>query len=168
MLVAWLSTQGSRPIVYLRPHVDDAFKALDDLHTFGARKPELLPAWEGQEDLADATDEIRAERLRLAIKCGSGKLEGILSASIQAVCQPVPRPDAVQAGSLDLAENKEVAPEVLLQWLVDNGFEGVDRIDLPGQLRTGEGSSTSSRRSWPVMRACSTARRSGSTFSETR
>ncbi len=134
LLVAWLSTQGSRPIVYLRPHVDDAFKALDDLHTFGARKPELLPAWEGQEDLADATDEIRAERLRLAIKCGSGKLEGILSASIQAVCQPVPRPDAVQAGSLDLAENKEVAPEVLLQWLVDNGFEGVDRIDLPGQF----------------------------------
>ena len=134
LLVAHLSGRLARPILYVRPHVEDAFKAIDDLHTFGARKAELLPAWEGQEDLADATDEIRAERLRLTIKCSSGQVEGVLCVPIQGICQPVPRPETVRAGSMPLAANKDLAPEVLVQWLVDNGFEGVDRIDLPGQF----------------------------------
>ena len=134
LLVAHLSDRLARPILYVRPHIDDAFKASDDLHTFGAKKAELLPAWEGQEDLADATDEIRAERLRLAIRSASGQVEGVLCTSIQAICQPAPKPDAVKAGSLGLAVNKDLSQDVLLQWLVDNGFEGVDRIDLPGQF----------------------------------
>ena len=65
MLVAYISEKIGRPILYICPHIDDADKVADDLHTSGGRKVEPLSAWEGEEDLADATDEIRAERLRL-------------------------------------------------------------------------------------------------------
>ncbi len=41
--------------------VKDAGKAVDDLQTFGCKSVEPLATWEGEEELADATDETRAE-----------------------------------------------------------------------------------------------------------
>ena len=139
LLAAHISKSTSRPILYVCPHIDDADKAADDLRTFGAQKVETLPAWEGEEDLADATDEIRAERLRIVSRiayCVSRgeKNKVVIAVSVQALCQPVPRPDALEAGRLKLAVEKEVSPEKVCKWLVDNGFERVDAIDLPGQF----------------------------------
>ena len=71
LLAAYISKELGRPILYIRPHIDDADKAADDLHTFGAEQVEALPAWEGEEELADATDEIRAERLKLVSRLSS-------------------------------------------------------------------------------------------------
>ncbi len=63
LLAAYTSEKLNRPILYICPHIDDADKASDDLHTFSGKQIESLGAWEGEEDFADATDEIRAERL---------------------------------------------------------------------------------------------------------
>jgi len=139
MLAAHISKQLSQPILYIRPHIDDAENCADDLHTFGAERIETLPAWEGEEDLADATDEIRAERLRLVSGlCGPesrcGKAGFIITTSVQAICQPVPEPRALQASSLGLQIKETMSPERVVSWLVDNGFERVERVDLPGQF----------------------------------
>ena len=134
LLAAYVSEKLGRPILYLCPHIDDADKAGDDLHTFGGERIEGLPAWEGEEDLADATDEIRAERLRLTLKLVSGANKFIVPASIQALCQPIPKPKALEESCLKLRINKVVSPEEVVGWLVDNGFERVERVDLPGQF----------------------------------
>jgi len=65
LLAAHVSKTLNRPILYICPHIDDADRAFDDLRTFGASRVEPLAAWEGEEELADATDETRAERLRI-------------------------------------------------------------------------------------------------------
>ncbi len=65
LLTAHISQTLHRPVLHVCPHIDDADRAFDDLKTFGVDRVELLPAWEGEEDLADATDETRAERLRI-------------------------------------------------------------------------------------------------------
>jgi transcription-repair coupling factor (superfamily II helicase) len=166
LLAAHISRATSRPILYICPHIDDADKAADDLRTFGAQKVETLLAWEGEEDLADATDEIRAERLKLVSRLSSpidsstrlrrarndsvgrgsarngspgessrsdgGRL--IIPASIQALCQPAPKPEALDASRLDLRVDGETSPEKVCEWLVDNGFERTEGIDLPGQF----------------------------------
>ncbi|MHC4741234.1 MAG: transcription-repair coupling factor [Planctomycetota bacterium] len=139
LLAAHVSGEVSRPILYICPHIDDADKAADDLRTFGCEAVEPLPAWEGEEDIADATDEIRAERLRIVSRIADsvsrgGKEEVIIPVSVQALCQPVPKAEALEAGRLELAVEKEISPEDACEWLVDNGFERVDRIDLPGQF----------------------------------
>jgi len=148
LLVAYISEKIGRPILYIRPHIDDADKASDDLRTFsGGQAIEMLPAWQGEEDLADATDETRAERLRIALKLFSEgdssaalgmteKSEGkrIIPAPIQALCQSIPKPKALEQSCLRLQINKTVSPEEVVSWLVDNGFEHVERIDLPGQF----------------------------------
>jgi transcription-repair coupling factor (superfamily II helicase) len=132
MLVACVSEKIGRPILYVRPHIDDADKAADDLQTFGGKKIEAFGAWEGEEDLADATDEIRAQRLMLVSRLNEGGF--IVPASIQSLCQPIPKPEAIEAGSLGLEFEGEVSPEVVVEWLVENGFERTERIDLPGQF----------------------------------
>ncbi len=134
MLAEYISRELKRPILYIRPHIDDADKAADDLHSFGCQRIEAFPAWEGTEDLADATDEIRAERLRVALELLSGKSKSIIPTSIQALCQPIPKSKILKESSLWLQINETISPEDVVGWLVDNSFESVDRIDLPGQF----------------------------------
>ena len=172
MLVATISEKLGRPILYVRPHIDDADKAADDLQTFTGRPIETFGAWEGEEDLADATDEIRAQRLMLVSRISSlvSRVEGvspsnrgqslpracrgdardtvkclgsirdatsekwIVPASVQSLCQPVPKPEAIEKGSLALEVERDVSPEDVVKWLVDNHFERTERVDLPGQF----------------------------------
>ena len=139
LLAAYISEKLGRPILYICPHIDDADKVADDLHAFGVKRIETLGAWEGEEDLADATDEIRAERLKLVSRIShhAPRLSGdsfIIPASIQALCQPIPKPQALRDSRLQLQVEREVAPEQVVGWLVENGFERVERIDLPGQF----------------------------------
>ncbi len=133
LLAAYISKELKIPILYIRPHIDAADKAADDLQTFGAKNVEPLPAWEDEEQIIDATDEIRAQRLKLILKLLNNQ-DFLIPASIQAICQPVPKKNAIQSASLKLSVNKQLSPENIIQWLVDNNFENVDKIDLPGQF----------------------------------
>ena len=139
LLTTYISKKLGRPILYICPHIDDAENSADDLHTFTGRKIETLSAWEAEEDLADATDEIRAERLKLVSRIShlashSDENNLIMPTSIQAICQPIPKPEALKAGSLGLQINKTTSPENVVEWLVENGFERVEGVDLPGQF----------------------------------
>jgi transcription-repair coupling factor (superfamily II helicase) len=139
LLAAFVSERLGGPILYICPHIDDADKAVDDLHTFGAQQVEPLAAWEGEEDIADATDEIRAERLKLVsriLQFASRQDEErlVIPASVQALCQPVPKREALEKSCLRLQINGTMSPEDVVAWLADNSFERVERIDLPGQF----------------------------------
>jgi transcription-repair coupling factor (superfamily II helicase) len=139
LLVAYISKMLNRPILYIRPHIDDADKAADDLHTFGAENAEAFVAWEGEEELADATDEIRTERLKLISSISHGISHTdvsnlIIPTSIQALCQPIPKPQALEKSCLQLQTGKTMSMEQITEWLIKNGFERVERIDLPGQF----------------------------------
>jgi transcription-repair coupling factor (superfamily II helicase) len=139
LLAAYISKELGRPILYIRPHIDDADKAADDLHTFGVENVETFVAWEGEEELADATDEIRTERLKLIshishIASHSDAIKLIMPTSIQALCQPIPKPQALEKSCLQLQTGRTISLEQITEWLVKNGFERVERIDLPGQF----------------------------------
>jgi transcription-repair coupling factor (superfamily II helicase) len=138
LLTAHISRTLHRPVLHVCPHIDDADRAFDDLKTFGVAGVELLPAWEGEEDLADATDETRSERLRivsLLADPNGGKHEDlVIAAPVQALCQPVPKPSALRESSLELRRSDDLDPETVVEWLVNNSFERVDAVDLPGQF----------------------------------
>ena len=149
LLAAHLSKQLSRPIIYVCPHIDDVDNAVDDLQTFGADDVQLLPAWEGEEEIADATDEIRTDRLKTVARVSLASAEqgeagslvtrekgkgAIIAASMQAISQPIPKLSAIESGSLSLQTGKQTTPEEVSAWLIDNGFERTDKVDLPGQF----------------------------------
>jgi transcription-repair coupling factor (superfamily II helicase) len=150
LLTAYLSKQLNRPIILICPHIDDADNAIDDLQTFGTKDVAALPAWEGEEDIADATDEIRADRLKVVARLAETRLRQglrassfvsrnkeeniIITASVQAICQSIPTPESIEQSTLNIETGKEVSPETITSWLVDNGFERTEKIDLPGQF----------------------------------
>ena len=139
LLISHIWQQINKPILYLRPHIDDADKATDDLTAFGATGVQQLPAWEGAESLADATDEIRAERARIVARCSAlaarkDKSNLIITAGVQALQQPVPSPQALAESSITLKTDAELSPDKLIEWLIDNQFERVDKVDMPGQF----------------------------------
>ena len=134
LLTAFLSQKIKRPILYICPHIDDADNAADDLLTFGARNVDTLPAWEGLEEPLDATDEIRAQRLKTTLKILQAPENLIITAPVQALCQPIPTPQSLQQNALELSAGAEMSLERVLEWLTDNQFERVDPVDLPGQF----------------------------------
>ena len=134
LLTARISNKLDRPILHICPHIDDADNAAEDLRTFGVKHVLPLPAWEGEEAAADATDEIRAERLRVAMRLVSGDKNFLLTTSIQALCQPAVKREALEQDRLELRVDKTLPPAQVVEWLLDNGFERVDTVDLPGQF----------------------------------
>jgi transcription-repair coupling factor (superfamily II helicase) len=58
----------------------------------------------------------------------------IIPTSIQAICQPIPKPSSLERSSLKLQTGETAPLEKAVEWLVENGFERVERIDLPGQF----------------------------------
>jgi len=139
MFAAHISKTLKRPILYVSPHIDDADQVSDDLQVFAAKVPQTFPVWEDTEQLADATDEIGTERIRIALNLSQPAdkrdfSELIISTCVQALNQPVIRPELLRAGGLELRVNHTIEPELVVTWLVDNGFERVDSIDMPGQF----------------------------------
>ena len=139
LLALHISEQLKKPILYISPHLDEADNVVDDLIAFEGKNIETLPGWAGEE-FVETNDEISSARARLVLKTatnprpqGSG-LTGIISTSIQALMQPVPRPEKLLEKGLLLEVGRDIEMEKAAQWLVDNGFENVAQIDVPGQF----------------------------------
>ncbi len=132
-----ISKELGRPVLYVCAHIDDADNAADDLGTVFGGRVETLSVWEDELEVGDASDEIGAQRLRLVMEAGSGKAafcEAIVCAGAQALIRPVPKAEVLQEQGLSIHAGDVIEPELVCQWLVDNGFERVDQVDVPGQF----------------------------------
>ena len=140
-LAAALAAERNTPILFICTHLDDADATADDVEVLTGLAAELFPAWElgpdapGVGALADhVTDEITGERLRICNLLARGEGPGILVAPIAALMQPVPTLQALVEGRLSLRKGDELAPEQLLDWLIESGFESVDAVNQQGEF----------------------------------
>jgi len=140
VLAAHLHNHLKKPILYISSHLDDADNIADDISVFADKNIETLPGWAGEEFI-DASDEISSIRSRLVLKISANKntphtpqYPQIITTSIQALMQPVQKPEGLIKQGLSLAVNSEVSMRQASQWLADNGFEPVGQIDMPGQF----------------------------------
>jgi hypothetical protein len=147
-----------RSLLYVTAHLDEADAVLEDLELFGALPCHLLPAWEsgvGGAGDGPAGAEIQAERLRLCHRLHVAPAEPLLMvAPIQALMQPVPAPETLEAWTLRLGTNQRRDLSGLVSWLADSSASR-----RPVTLRSGATLSTSSS---PASRT-----RSGSSSSTT-
>jgi len=138
ILAAHISKTLKRPILYVNAQLDEADRTSDDLQVFRGRGAEVFPVWEGVENVADATDEIGAQRLRLSLGLAQAEAEElsglIICAPVQALNQPVAGGEVLMEAGLSLGVKQTIEPELVAAWLSDNGFERVDNVDVPGQF----------------------------------
>ncbi|MCK4998720.1 MAG: hypothetical protein KAS23_04265, partial [Anaerohalosphaera sp.] len=140
MLSAHICRKLKRPVLYVCGHIDAADNAADDLGVFSGKPVEIFPVWEGGQEHADPADEVGSHRMRIAMGLAHAARdrddlsELMISTSVQALNQPIPRPQFVEQGGLALSVNETMEPELVVEWLYDNGFERVDSVDVPGQF----------------------------------
>ncbi len=136
MLTSYICSQLKRPILLISPHIDDSDNGFDDLSVFSKDNIVHFPAYEGQFFFSDATDDITSARVKLALELAGGEIcaRTIISTSIQALVQPIPSIDLLKQNTLTISAGLQLSPEKLCGWLFDNGFEKVERIDMPGQF----------------------------------
>ncbi|MCX5632341.1 MAG: transcription-repair coupling factor [Phycisphaerae bacterium] len=112
----------------------------------GGKTIETLPGWAGEE-FVETSDEISSARARLVLGLAPAQKGGgirppqaaaakcaIISTSIQALMQPVPRPEKLLEKGLLLEVGKQIEMDKASAWLADNGFENAAQIDTPGQF----------------------------------
>jgi len=133
LLALHIHRQLAKPILYISKHLDDADNVVDDIIAFEGKNIDVLPGWAGEE-LIDATDETASARARLVLKITADSQPAIISASIQSLMEPVPKPDKLLEEGLALGRGKTIEMDRVCKWLADNGFEAAAQLDLPGQF----------------------------------
>ena len=119
-------------MVIAHPREVDAWAG--DLFSFSGVRPILFPAWDDQPSPGHAVDEIAGQRLRLLKQFDSGDAPHLVLTTIQALLQPVPgRADfAARRRILDRGATADL--EELAVWLVENGYQNTDAVELPGEF----------------------------------
>jgi transcription-repair coupling factor (superfamily II helicase) len=152
VLAAVVARSLERPLLYVAAHFELADNARDDIETTLGEAAELLPAWETLPGEGAAAGEIGAERTRLcAVLQGPAEARQeprppgdggatartaahVIVAPIQAMMQPVPSRDALDANTMTLSVGQQCDPEQLATFLVGRGFERLDQVEQPGDF----------------------------------
>lgn len=134
LATAALGREASTTILVVLAHPSDIDDWQSDLTTFDGDRPEVFPAWENlPSDLAEV-DATAGERLRLLKQLDDDATPSIVITTIQALLQPVPDREQLQANRHSLLVGEDVDMEDLTTWLVEHGFRSVDAVELPGEF----------------------------------
>ncbi len=145
MVCASVIERTRRTVLYVTAHLEEADRTREDLELFLGRSCDLFPAWETLPGEGAASGEIDAERLRLCADLHRAASEAesptearVLLAPVQALMQPVPAPEALEADTLRVGvgavSGAATSPQALLTWAVDRGFERLELVESPGDV----------------------------------
>ncbi|MFW5841205.1 MAG: hypothetical protein ACOCZE_11540, partial [Planctomycetota bacterium] len=138
-VAAAVARTTGRCVVLVTRHLDEADDAADDIQSLSPLRPRILPAWEVDQASDQMTDEIAAQRIRLAndLSTSPGKRDepaDLIVAPVMALLQPLPDPDSLARAQLQLARGEVHDPDALAAWLVDHGYQQVDQVEQQGDF----------------------------------
>jgi transcription-repair coupling factor (superfamily II helicase) len=132
LAAAALARHAPSLLVIVCPHPSDIDTLRDELTLF-TRSPieRFLPAESQAGDRA--FDVVFGQRLRV-LKDLAADRPPIIVASIQSLLQPTPDPALVQSQTRRLKVGDELPIDALLRWLVDNRYQSISAVQLPGEF----------------------------------
>ena len=133
LAAAALLRHASNPLVIVCPHADDVDATIDDLHLFTSERVTAFPAQE-LEAAELRRDEVYGDRLRVLKQIATPEPPRLLVTSIQALLQPVPSRDELERHTRTIKVGEELDLEALLRWLVENRFQNLPAVELPGEF----------------------------------
>lgn len=125
-------TDGTLLVVLPRPSEVDDFAA--DMLGFLGVAPDVFPAWESLPQESGVRDPIYGGQLRVLRRLASSEPPRVIVTSISALLQPVPPRSDREAGTRVVRVGETLEIETLLRWLVEQGFERVPAIEVPGEF----------------------------------
>ncbi|HTI50158.1 MAG TPA: hypothetical protein VL475_04375, partial [Planctomycetaceae bacterium] len=141
-------------LLIVLPRISEVDDFVVDLSGFlPDRTLSVLPAWEALPREQSATDPVFTGRMRVLRELlpdvdagppstahaprnkGKGAPPAqVIVTSLPALLQPVPGAEQLRRSTQTLRVGSQVDPESLLAWLVEQGFERVTAIELPGEF----------------------------------
>jgi transcription-repair coupling factor (superfamily II helicase) len=146
LAAAALAEHAPQALVIVCPHPGEIDELADELSLFTAREVQKFPAWETLPSEVVTRDEVFGDRMRLlkrlvqgsggSVKGSAAKAGGaeLIVTSIQSLLQPVPPADLLAAQTTWLNVGQTIDPEALSRRLVEQGFENVPAVQLPGEF----------------------------------
>jgi transcription-repair coupling factor (superfamily II helicase) len=133
LAVAALARHTDQPILVVIAHPRDLDAWAADLHSFSGHEPSVLPAWD-DAPASGRVDEVAGQRLRLLRQLDGGDAPRLVLATFPALVQPVPDRAGLNAGLRRLRVGDLVELDELLGWLVAQGYQPAEAVELPGEF----------------------------------
>ncbi len=133
-LLAGLLERSSRPILAVTSSLDEAERLRRDWSTFSDSAVHVFPPW---ESLFEADSEPDPDTFRERSECAEGLVTGSVRAAVapvQAILQPIRRPDANTDRRILLRSGDRFPPETLARNLVDAGYRRFPQVARPGDF----------------------------------
>jgi transcription-repair coupling factor (superfamily II helicase) len=136
LATAALGLHAPSTLLVVLAHVGDLDDFAEDIATFAGGRPEVLPAWDRlpRESTATAGDEVLGRRIRVVKRLASPLPPKFVVAPLQALLQPVPKPEVLERTSRTLRVGDTVAIEDLTAWLVERGMTRVEVVEVAGEF----------------------------------
>jgi transcription-repair coupling factor (superfamily II helicase) len=134
LVAADLGLHAPRTLVVVIAHPRDVDGWADDLASFAGLRPTLFPAWDSLPGDNPLLDEVSGQRLRTLKQLEAGEPPRYVLTTVQALIQPVPSKGQLAERRRRLATGDQLEPDDLAGWLVDQGYQRSDAVELPGEF----------------------------------
>ncbi len=134
LAVAALSRHGPTTLLVVLAHPRDLDFWVEDLHAFTGLRSLFFPAWDNLPTRETVLDEVAGQRLRVLRQLDGDTPPKLVLTTFQALLQPVPDREQLAKQRIRLRAGQELSIEKIVAWLVDQGFQRMEAVEIPGEF----------------------------------
>ncbi len=134
LAAAALSHEVPNTLLIVLAHPRDTDAWVEDVASFAGVRPVVFPAWENLPTAETVVDELAAQRLRMLKQLQGPEPPRFVVTTMQALIQPVPDLDRLRQGRRAIRAGDQIDMDELARWLVDQGYQPADAVELPGEF----------------------------------
>lgn len=134
LVAAALARHLDGPLLVVGASAETMDDLADDLSTFTRERIERFPAALEDDGSNRATDEAWGTRIRLGKQWARGDGAPLTITCVHALLQKVPAASELLGASRTLQVGQSVDLDSLIRWLVENGYQSMSAVELPGEF----------------------------------
>jgi transcription-repair coupling factor (superfamily II helicase) len=134
LVAATLGLRAPATLLVVLAHPRSLDDWAGDIFSFSGQQTTVFPAWDALPTADTVIDEIGGQRLRVLRQLEGDSPPRILLTTMQALLQPVPDREQLGRQRRRLRVGQSVPMEELLRWLVEQGFQRMEAVEIPGEF----------------------------------
>ncbi len=148
-VVAAIRKRVARPLLIIAPTAEAMDDLADDFATFSDERIERFPPGLEDDGASRARDEAYGTRIRL-LKCWlRGDAARVVVTCPHALLQKVPESTELLGSSRVLRTGEKLEVDSFRRWLVENGYQAMTAVELPGEFSVRGGIVDLFAHDWP-------------------
>jgi transcription-repair coupling factor (superfamily II helicase) len=134
LAAATIALRAPATLLIVLAHPRDLDDWAGDIHSFSGLQSSVFPAWDALPTADTVIDEIGGQRLRVLRQLDGDRPPRVLLTTMQALLQPVPDREQLGRQRRRLRVGQDVAMDDLVAWLVEQGLQRMEAVEIPGEF----------------------------------